>query len=177
MKGFVESVDDSGEATRRKLKFKKATTTEAEQSGTQGTGEIVAKMHSGRRFQVKLRNEKRHIGAGSSKMSEKTAVKSGKSIGVARNGGTLKTKQGTSYEDLRNTQEAGSVKVFLREKFWLESRRIIHADGTPWAPKVEVSDTDLDEQVASDENIAPSTKKIEVVNLTKIQDSIDLTAD
>lgn len=94
---------------------------------------------------------------------------------------------------IKSPKDEGSFTIFLREKFWLQSRRIIHADGTPWTPKKDLSSIDLttngEVSAVDDSSIDPSAKteadtadappkkkvKRENEQWKKIKDCIDLT--
>lgn len=121
-KGFLESVDASGQAAYRKFMFQNAATTEGGHSGAEGSGEIVLRMFCGNMCTVETRTQKHNVNAGHSKVPEKAALKAGKSIGVTKNGTKMKMKTSSTYQSVRDSQEVGCCRIFLRERFWLESR-------------------------------------------------------
>lgn len=117
------------------------------------------------------------LNAGDPKISEKEAVKNRKSIKVSRNGDKVTADIEIEQFQISSPKEEGSFTIFLREQFWLESRRIVHRDGSPWSPSKDVSSIDLTADAESEANNAPPKKKAKRENglSGKIKDCIDLT--
>jgi len=70
------------------------------------------------------------------------------------------------------------VKLYVREKFWLQARNIIDADGNLWTPtkdEVSLDVDDVEDQTAENE-YEPSIKRMkkEESRLVGIKDFIDL---
>lgn len=117
--GFLER-DEQDEVTGfRKFIFTKATTSEEEGlTPDDGSGAIVVTMYSG-----KLASETRGYAAidfitGDSEISEKEAVKTGKSIKVDTNGDKVHAFHLLTEElFIRAPKEVGQFTIFLRERF------------------------------------------------------------
>lgn len=123
-----------------------------EESTTAGCIQLC--MYSGPLVLKKRSNKKKQNNFGAMlRMSEKTALKNGLSVGVARDGKVRWTKY--SYSDISySVQFKGTydeiVNVYFREQFWLETRCIVDRDGNAWITK-------------KDEPIVDSVKELEVL--------------
>lgn len=84
----------------------------------------------------------------------------GKSIQVARNGEKLTKTEHRSSVYLGDKRDAGSVSVFLREKFWLEFRPILDAGGNPCTSKRSIDGVDLDKHEDGNGKDGPAIKKV-----------------
>lgn len=157
--GTTESESQEKGKTIRKFKFSKVTTSEGEgDSGLRGSGAIVVIMCSGKCVPQEGKDWKLDLGAGNSTVEEKEAVKAGKSISVSRDGEKVTKTFTSSGFKIISPKKEGSFTSFLRERFWLQSRRIIHADGTPWGPVKDVPIIDL--CTKADPTDGPPQKKI-----------------
>jgi len=116
----------------------------------------------------------------STNVSEKAAIKSGCSVKTARDGAAkqvpMRRVRGKFIID--SAQESKIITVYLREHYWLESRRIIDTDGNPWKPSLDITPVNLCEDDDDDNQGERARKKTktEVVDLTLVNDNIDLTA-
>lgn len=161
--------------------FEKKTTTEAGvDSVDQGSGAIVVRMYSGKLVPRKHEDKDRTIDldTGNANIGEKEAMKAGKSIKVPRDGDVMTKNYKAAHSKMRAPKE-GSFCIILREKFWLQSRRIIQADGAPWAASKTEADTSSVQAKNGEMNSAdgPPVKKAKRENgqQLKTEDCIDLT--
>lgn len=115
------------------------------------------------------------------KVNEKAAIKKGCSVKTARadTGRAVQMRSQLRFA-VDTTRESKCITVYLREKFWLQARSIIDGDGNLWKPTVhDDAPVDLtEENNGNGDGGEPARKKgkLEVVNLTLVKDSIDLTA-
>lgn len=181
--GFIESESyvagaARGTATTRRFKFKKAETTEeaGDAADNNNAGSIFVEMFSGKleenqQNQLDLSHDLNGVDG---KICEKEAAKNGKSIKVGKDGERVTNTIHRGTEGIPVSKSEGSFEIYLREKFWMESRQIIDIDGKPWKPTVEVSDVNVDEQpdvVTPVEAVEPAKKK------AKNEDVVDLTEE
>jgi len=109
-------------------------------------------------------------------VDEKEAIKAGCSVKTGRE----KTKMDVAVRRIPGKFVVDSqappavITIYFRERYWLQSRSIIDGDGNIWKPSMDETPVDL-----TDENCEPPKKKAktDVVDLTLVDDKIDLTAD
>ncbi|KNC84893.1 hypothetical protein SARC_02901 [Sphaeroforma arctica JP610] len=73
------------------------------------------------------------------KITEKEKIKKGASIGVCGGKEVTRRSRSTTYhfpEKLKQEMPQKSIKIYIREKFWLQSRRIMDGDGLPMTAAV-----------------------------------------
>lgn len=185
---FVESsVEQEGNAevvcTIRKFLLQKARAKETITGAVadEDAGSIVLQMNSGMAVPITetAAVEMMDVSKGIPEVSELKAMKAGKSIMVARNVGTeTRTDRDRSSVLLEDQKTERSVSVFLRESFWLQSRRIIEMSGNPWSPNVPVFDGHLGKHEQKVEDRQPSEKKAKrEATKASIRDTYDLTND
>lgn len=98
------------------------------------------------------------VNLGNVDVFEEQALKAGEIIQVARNGGKITETDSRSAFCMRDQKREGSLYVFLRESFWLKSRRVIDESGNPWASTMDGVVSDLGKRIEGDE-MGGSTKK------------------
>lgn len=144
--GFVESWlhfegETVGEDHVRQFVFQKTPTVEEGVAKTEDAyGCILVQISSGPLQRVSLPStvyEDVDLHNDLEKVGEKEAAKLGKSVKVSRNGRRTTTTYNMLNTTIRNPRVESTLAIFLREKFWLESRRIIDAHGKPWTPTSE----------------------------------------
>eukprot|EP00171_Calliarthron_tuberculosum_P015030 IDg15030t1 len=80
----------------------------------------------------------------SENVSEEVAIKHGRSLQAARSGETVPIKvDRCTYVIERDGSYDGIIDIHVRERFWLESRRIIDSDGNAWSPVKQTCVIDL----------------------------------
>lgn len=107
--------------------------------------------------------------AGTSKVSEKAAMKFGRSVQVARAGKTVMSPCHRMTRSVMKTNVHARVKVFIRERFWLESRHIIAADGSAWRPRIDEEVVVLDNDADTEEGgkgVAEANQAEQVLDAT-----------
>lgn len=154
---------------------------------TEGAGIVQLRIFRGKPVSSKLavQNESfdvKEVGA----VNEKAAVKEGCSVRVDRAGAAVERPVVRMSETIvHDNKPVGVINVFLREKFWMESRSIIDANGNPFAPRTDDIPVDLTEEndteggTANGQDGQPPRKKPkkEFVDLTIVRDNIDLTEE
>lgn len=173
--GFAESKSKTGKLTVRKFMFeKKMTTEESVFSVHDGSGAIVVKVSTGK-ISWKKRKQKDKVyslNTVDSKISEKEAVKARKSMKVATNGDRTTVKFGRAVK-FRCSKKEGRFTILIREQFWLQSRHIARADGTPWTPNTDFSSIDLTSDAEAKPTDGPSQEnaKHDDEHLAKLENS------
>lgn len=151
--GFLLAHHFSGHAVVQKFKFQRKETGVVDkvgegQSSKDECSAISVRMVCGRASLAvrRARLMRQALRGGSAKVSEDDAVKAGKSIDVAKNGEKGRAFLGGSPYSLSllEPKAVGRFTVFLRERFWLESRGIIDAEGNPWRPAAKSHAADCD---------------------------------
>lgn len=66
--------------------------------------------------------------------NEREAKKKGVSVRVTEDVENEKSMQIPASGTLTDCTRKGSVKVFIREKFWLQAKNVIDEDSNPWRP-------------------------------------------
>jgi hypothetical protein len=144
-RGFVESVSrgpQGGLCVLRRFAFRKAELTEAPSTGTDQaasganlySGAIRLVVESAKKAGLRNDPEERHFGARKADpVNERDAVKKGNSLGVDRMGKKM-TVGSSSFQYTvveRKVLPQCEIVINLRERFWMESRRLIDAHGSP----------------------------------------------
>jgi hypothetical protein len=143
--GFVESVSrdtQGGLCVLRRFAFRKAELTEEPSTGTgkaasgadQYSGAIRLVVESAKKAGLRKDPEERHFGARKADpVNERDAVKKGNSLGVDRMGKKM-TFSSSSFQYTvleRKVLPECEIVIHIRERFWMESRRLIDAHGSP----------------------------------------------
>ena len=77
-------------------------------------------------------------------VNEKAVVTEGCSVRVDRNGEAMERPVSRMMETVvHNNKPVGVINVYLREKYWLESRSIIDSNGNPFIPTTDNAPVDL----------------------------------
>ncbi len=190
--GFTVGVvyEDGSTQGRERVKpfrFAKAkTNTEAKHDADAeaDVGMIQLRIYKGHARDADLsETEKTYDVAAPSVVHEKRAVKGGQSVCVDLADEVVNQAVSRS-NDVITYDEAppDTVDLFLREKYWLESRCIIDAEGNAWKPSTGEAPIDLTLTEDADLGATSVTRnakraKVEVVDLTLVRDNIDLTQD
>lgn len=68
-------------------------------------------------------------------VNEKTVAKWGISVGVSRDDGEQAVQDNITDRSFKKKQPLPpEIAIFIRERYWLESRRIIDLEGNAWRP-------------------------------------------
>ena len=137
-----------GTTTLRKFRFKKIQThendDETNDNDDREMGSIKLKIYSGKLvtnlFQPCHRSEAT-INEGSVK--EKSAVKLGRSLQVDKSGDRIQDSIVRTKFSVERQFMNGEVHIFMRQKYWLESRSIIDKNGNPFEPSIDKKVIDL----------------------------------
>lgn len=156
VRGFSEGlrfkVDrNAGHDTVLPFVFKRAPTVDASEhadNAADNSGHIRLVVYSGL-LRVATRSSvctKPSRARGARAVHEKVALKHGRSIAVdaAKCRVDVVAPRAALFVPLNGAVIEGSITIFLRERFWLESRRIIDAKGGPWRPVVNAASIDVD---------------------------------
>ncbi len=156
--GFAQTVEYSADRLTRRVisvrrfEFYKAPTT-ADEAGqaklSPQAGQIRLHMESGSlgpTYVPKPRKKPRgkevesKLGArktGTEKVHEEKAMKWGLSVGVRRDGEAIeKTSIDAKFKIKKRKKLPKTITIYVRERFWLESRRIIDLNGKAYRPPV-----------------------------------------
>lgn len=143
--GFTETEEfldgtSADRATVRKYVFQKAETHDGKSGNSsvcESRSSVRLEVYSGEvapfNFSPKKRDFK--VGIIAEKVSEKEAIKEGKSVNIAPSFDTVKQDVVKSLDCIPDPTSEGSVHVFFRELFWRQSRRLIDRAGNPWSPQ------------------------------------------
>jgi hypothetical protein len=144
-RGFTESVSRSpqgGLCVLRRFAFRKADLIEGPSKGSgqvfsaasDFSGTIRLTLESAQTSGLRTSSEERQYGAKKADpVNEREALKKGNSLGVDRMGKKITVSSSSFHyavRDRKNISEAGIV-VHVRERFWMESRRLVDATGSP----------------------------------------------
>ncbi len=131
-------------------------------------GSLRLRIHSGR-LRVNTNSHRFKINPTApevGEVNETSASKLGRSVRVDKNGAIVNERILRSAYSVERENMEGEVMVFMRERYWLESRSIIDADGNAFKPKrvLEVIDVDGYE----DDTNNSDDDDIEVVYLKRV---------
>ncbi len=89
-----------------------------------------------------------------SEVNEKSASKLGRSVRVEKHGATAYDPVHRTAYSVTRTKMDGEVRIFMRERYWLESRSIIDKEGNAFKPRrfSEVINLDGDEEDDTNNN-------------------------
>lgn len=186
--GFTESAELSGmdrRSTLRRFQFYKSRTTHEE--GVAGkivpnAGQIRMYLESGKYSRQEVHTprrktpKKKQTPTKTAKDSnaervvhEETAVKWGLSVGVSRDGEEGEADNVVCPVRIRKRRKLPKpITIFVRERFWLESRRIIDLNGNAYRPPnrppapvvdLEIDDGDDDEEPGEQDEVEKEVKK------------------
>lgn len=161
--GFLESLTvprASGSiiSSIRKFVFEKVDGTRMENATGEDRGAIVLYMFSAKHAAVGKKASLMSIDPSS---EDADVFKKGRTFKVARTGKQIAKTYYRRASFLRDKKLEGTVSVFLREKSWLESRRIVDANGDAWAPAptVDLVADITEKRTEEDVGEGPSTTK------------------
>lgn len=176
-----------GKCTVREFRFScgnHALTDEVEHMGRNDLGTIKLVMFSGPRITAELDECRVENDIGNvMQVNEKLAKKEGKSVHAVRNGKRFNSeiRRSAFYVKFDGSFD-GNVIIYVREKFWMESRCLIDAKGNEWAPKIDehvieiVGDMEVCE---SNENVKRTSRTANWVGISDCKkansDFVDLT--
>jgi hypothetical protein len=134
--------------TLRRFAFRKAVTTEydphapspdAEESQGADAGSIRLQVMSARRGAANVVKEKNDYALDDAKpVNEKDAQKKGISVGVDRAGERVTTSSRAFQFRVhdREVMDEKEIVIHVRERFWMQSRRLVDASGAPCTLKM-----------------------------------------
>lgn len=175
LRGFAESTsyrsnETEGDMSTRRFKFERANVSRdqdasAEDGDQQGSSCIRLQICLGLALHKRLDEETTTDMLSAVKsQDEEAAVKKGESVRVNRTGTLLNEKLARAPFELKSGVLHGTVKVFIRERYWLVSRNIIDERGRAWKPK---NHAPIDLTGDTDDRPRPKRNKLGVVDLTQ----------